>query len=94
MTEAPPPWTVFPEMGANDPAKQGAEETYIDLEWLPFWQTLDTEARCDYLDRWNATSEWREVIAERYEPDDFDVEEDARDSAIWAAARMRDGGSR
>lgn len=90
MTEAPPPWIVFPEMSANDPATQGAEEAYIDLEWLPFWQALHAEARLEYLDRWNATAEWRDVIAERYDPEGFDVEEDARDSAAWAEARTTD----
>lgn len=90
MTGPPPPWIVFPDLRANDPAKQGAEEAYIDLEWLPFWQTLDPDARSKYLNRWNTTAEWREVIAERFEQGEFDVEEDARDSATWAAARSRD----
>lgn len=91
MTEAPPPWIVFPEMRATDPATQGAEEAYIDLEWLPFWQTLHAEARRRYLDRWNATAEWRDVITERYDPEGFDVEEDARASAAWRQAQKSNG---
>ncbi len=35
------PWIVFPDLHPNDPATQGVEEAYIDLEWLPFWQALD-----------------------------------------------------
>lgn len=87
MTQTPPPWIVFPALRPNDPATQGAVEAYVELEWLPFWQALDADARSEYLDRWDATDEWRDVIAERYDPEGFDVEEDARDSAAWAAAR-------
>lgn len=83
MAEAPPPWIVFPDLHPNAPATQGFEEAYIDLEWLPFWRSLDDRQREDYLRRWTATVEWREVIAERFEPKGFDVEEDARDSAAW-----------
>lgn len=87
MTEMPPPWVVFPHLGVDNPPKQGGEEAYVDLQWLPFWQTLDAQRRDRYLDRWDATDEWREVIKERYDSEGFDVDEDARDSAAWAAAR-------
>ncbi len=87
MAEAPPPWIVFPDLHPNDPATQGVEEAYIDLEWLPFWRSLGDQQREDYLRRWTATVEWREVIAERFEPESFDVEDDARDSAAWSQSR-------
>lgn len=91
MTELPPPWIIFPDLRPSDPATQGAEEAYIDLEWLPFWRTLDKGARGEYFDRWNAAPEWREVVAERFDQEEFDVEEDAHDSAAWAAARESGG---
>jgi hypothetical protein len=28
----------------------GVEEAYVELEWLPFWQALDADARSEYLD--------------------------------------------
>lgn len=89
MTEMPPPWAVFPHLNANDPPTQGAEEAYVNIQWLPFWQTLDAQRREDYFNRWDATDEWRDVTRERYDSEDFDVEEDARDSAAWAAARAK-----
>lgn len=94
MTEMPPPWIVLPHLGANDPPTQGAEEAYVNLQWLPFWQTLDAQSRGDYLDRWDASDEWRDVIMERYDPEGFDIEEDARESAAWAAARAKGTGPR
>lgn len=89
MTESPPPWIVFPDLRANDPATQGAEEAYIDLDWLPFWRTLNVEERGAYLDRWDASAEWRDVVVERFEQDRFDVEEDARESVAWATSQRR-----
>ncbi|WP_260597541.1 hypothetical protein [Sphingomonas endolithica] len=85
MSEPPPFWIVFPSLGVADGATQGAEEAYLDLEWLPFWSGLDDVAKDSYLDRWNAPKEWREEIAERYDHPGFDVEEDSRDSAAWLA---------
>ena len=83
MSELPPPWIAFPDLTANDPPTQGAEEAYIDLDWLPFWTSMDEAGQAAYLDRWQATAEWRDVIHERYGQEDFDVEEDARESAAW-----------
>ena len=93
MTEYPPPWIVFPHLGPNEPPTQGAEEAYIHREWLPFWRTLDTDARARYLRQWEATAEWRDVIAERYDPEGFDIDEDASDSAAWMASGAHGGGS-
>ena len=83
MTWIPPPWRVFPTLRAEDTPTQGAEEAYIDLKWLPFWQSLGALERQRYLDRWQTSSEWRAVIRERYDPD-FDVEADSRESGDWA----------
>lgn len=83
MPEPAPPWIAFPYLAAYDPPTQGTEEAYIDRGWLPFWLTLDEAGQAAYLDRWQASAEWREVISERYGRRNFDVEEDARDAAAW-----------
>lgn len=86
MTEPPPPWTVFPSLSPDVPPTQGAEEAYIDLDWLPFWSAQTSEAKASYLDRWEASPAWREAIHARYDPPEFDIAEDAADSAAWLRA--------
>lgn len=80
-----PPWIALPDLSPDDPCNQGAGEAYIVLEFLPFWTSLTATAKAAYFDRWNATAEWREVIAERYDSD-LDIEADAKGAEAWAAA--------
>lgn len=89
MSQTPdpvPPWIALPGLDPDEPANQGAAEAYVLLTFLPFWRTLSAEAKTAYLDRWNASAEWRAAIAWRYDQEGFDVEADARDAEAWAAA--------
>ena len=83
MDELPPPWVAIPGLTTDDPATQGLAEVYIDLSWLPFWQSLTVDGKTQYLDRWSASPEWRETIAFRYNHDGFDAEADAREAEEW-----------
>lgn len=83
--EPPPPWIALPDLSPDDPCNQGAGEAYIVLEFLPFWSGLTAVQKAAYLDRWNATPEWRAAVAERYDSD-LDIDADARDAEAWAAA--------
>lgn len=83
MTETPPVWIAFPELTPEDSLNQGAGARYIDFDWLPFWMSLSAPEKEAYLDRWNASPEWREVIHERFDEPSFDMEEDMRESEEW-----------
>ncbi len=89
MDELPPPWVAIPGLSADEPANQGLAETYIVLSWLPFWLSLDADGKARYLDRWSASTEWRDAIAFRYDHEGFDADADARDAKEWADARRR-----
>ena len=89
MDDLPPPWVAIPGLTAGDPANQGFAETYIVLNWLPFWQSLPPDEKAHYLDRWSASPEWREAIAFRYDHEGFDAEADAREADEWANARRQ-----
>lgn len=80
-----PPWEVFPAFtAAMLPAKQGAQEVWYDEEWRPFWASLSPQERQAYLDHWQATAEWRDALEFFFtEPEDFDREEDARESEAY-----------
>ncbi len=86
--EPPPPWIALPGLSPDDPCNQGAGEAYIVLEFLPFWTALTATQKANYLDRWSASTAWREAIAERYDSD-LDIEADAADAEAWAAAHPR-----
>lgn len=89
MEEPPPPWIVFPSLGPDSSLTQGAEEAYVDLEWLPFWSALTPDEKAAHLDRWDASPDWREAISMRYDQLGFDIAEDAADSARWAEQHRR-----
>lgn len=89
MDDLPPPWVAVPGLTAAEPANQGLAETYIDLNWLSFWQSLTPDGKALYLDRWSASPEWRAAIALRYDQEGFDVEADAREADEWATARRQ-----
>ena len=90
MAEPPPPWVAFPSLGPALPPTQGAEEAYIDMDWLPFWSALRADEKAAYLDRWQASPDWREAIELRYGQPGFDVTRDARESAAWAEEHRSD----
>jgi hypothetical protein len=58
-----PPWVVFPDIAPDELAahlKQGAAEPWFDQVWRPFWSALTDLQRAQFLDRWQASSAWRE----------------------------------
>lgn len=83
-----PMWVVFPHLAANDPQNQGAVDGYIDYIWLPYWQSLSEGEKAAYLDEHNASPDWREAIAERYEWEGLDEDGDPiRKTPSWLERR-------
>lgn len=84
-----PPWVAFPAFPPSAmPATQGAEEQWFDEQWRPFWLALNAQEQRNYLDYWQANSEWREALnLFFYRLDDYDPEEDLRESEAIAAER-------
>jgi hypothetical protein len=80
-----PPWKVFPAFTPSMlPATQGAEESWFDEEWRPFWASLSPLERHAYLDHWDATEEWRDALEFFFsKPPEFDSEADAHESAAY-----------
>lgn len=74
---------MFPELNPRELAgylRQGVTEAYFFNHWRPFWSSLDSGQREQYLDHWNASSEWREAIAFHSNDDSgFDAEADVRE---------------
>jgi len=75
-SEPQPLWVVFPDISAGEVHNQGAVDGYIEHVWLPFWMQCTEEQKSAYLDRYEATDEWREAIAFRYEWDGIDEDGD------------------
>jgi len=86
----PPPWVAFPDIEPAELSrylKQGATEAWFDQQWRPFWSSLSPDQQRDYLDRWHATTEWREAVAFYFNSDPaFDIEQDGRESEAYLAA--------
>jgi hypothetical protein len=61
---------------------------YIDLNWWPSWKTLSLSDKAAYLDRWNASEEWRSAIKGLYDPQDIDWEAEEREAAERRAASV------
>ena len=79
MEEPRPMWDIFPDLSADDVQNQGAVDAYIDHIFLPYWQSLSECLKAAYLDKHNATDDWRANIAKRYEWAGVDDEGDP----IW-----------
>ncbi len=58
-----PPWIAFPD---SEPWwggwRQGNAEGWLILVWLPFWRNLDNKAKADYVEKWDASADWREYL--------------------------------
>lgn len=59
-----PPWVRYPGV---DPwwggFRQGNSEAWLHYIWLPFWRSLDADARKAYLERWRPPKEeWVEYL--------------------------------
>jgi hypothetical protein len=62
-----PPWEAFPEYDSFTPAwRQGAGEYWMHDAWWPFWEQLSWTERAAYLDRWDASEDWREYLTTVY----------------------------
>ncbi len=72
-------WRVFPNLRAEEVHNQGVVDGYIDSIWWPYWKSLSEQEKSVYLDKYLASPEWRENIAERYEWDGLDEHGDP----IW-----------
>lgn len=63
--EIVPPWIAYPE---SDPWwggwRQGNSEGWLVLVWLPFWHNITDEARVNYIEKWNASADWREYLGD------------------------------
>ena len=77
-------------MNPWEPATHGMPEVYIGLSWWPYWNTLTPGEKALYLDRWNASEEWRSAIKGLYDPQDIDWEAEAREADEWRAANVKD----
>jgi hypothetical protein len=60
----PPPWRAFPTYSPVTMGwRQGNGEYWMMRVWQPFWSGLSPTERSQYLDRWEAPTEWREWYA-------------------------------
>jgi hypothetical protein len=61
--EQPPPWIVYPDSAPFWGGwRQGESEAWLLEIWLPFWNSLPSEGRLKYLNKWEAPTEWREHV--------------------------------
>lgn len=59
-----PPWRVFPGQTPDGEIWQfGHGATWWRRAWQPFWEPLASEARDDYLRRWEAPDVWAAKLA-------------------------------
>ncbi|GBQ98558.1 hypothetical protein AA23498_3265 [Acetobacter nitrogenifigens DSM 23921 = NBRC 105050] len=65
-------------MGPWEPVGQGLQQSVM-VDWAPFWRNLTDEQKEDYLNRWNASPEWRDAIDARYNVTDEELAEEARE---------------
>lgn len=57
-----PPWEVMPDVNPSDvPWKQGDLEPYMD-SWFNHWNSLDEDARKNYLNELKAPDNWKEYL--------------------------------
>lgn len=66
-SEVIPPWVRYPNESPHSPFwRQGNAEAYLDYVWRPFYEALPDEVQGQYLDRWNADSEWRDFLSQSF----------------------------
>lgn len=84
LEQCEPPWVAFRQLQVEELAshlKQGTAEPWFDQKWRPFWASLSSSERRQYLDHWQATPEWREALRFFFEETpDFDAEADLAES--------------
>lgn len=88
MEEVAPPWIALPNLAPGEDTTQGIGAAYYDLNFVPFWASLDRDKKAAYLDRWNASPKWREWIAFALDnAEGIDFEAEARESETELAFR-------
>lgn len=60
--ELPAPWVAFPRANPYTGFKQGINESWMRDAWTPFWSSLSSKERDEYLARYKASPEWRERL--------------------------------
>ena len=60
--EIEPPWIAFPNSSPIHGWNQGYQQEWKNNVWLPFWRGMTEAEREDYLNRRQASSEWRETL--------------------------------
>ncbi|NOK63934.1 MAG: hypothetical protein GFH27_549319n114 [Chloroflexi bacterium AL-W] len=61
--EIEPPCVAYPE---QEPWwggwRQGYSEAWLHEVWFPFWKKLGLKERMAYVEKWQASPEWREYL--------------------------------
>lgn len=61
--EIVPPWIAFPD---SDPWwggwRQGNSQGWLVLVWIPFWRHLNDREKLAYIEKWDASADWREYL--------------------------------
>lgn len=84
-----PPWIIFPEITPDDLSahtRQGRAEPYFDEVWRPFWFSLSTEQKTEYLDHWWTSAAWRDAMSIFDVEPELYLEGDAREFEAYLAA--------
>jgi hypothetical protein len=61
--DVPPPWIAFPRQDSYSGFWKQSGEPWMASVFRPFWEALDSRAKSEYLERWSAPDDWRELLA-------------------------------
>lgn len=56
--EIEPPWVKYPGFPPGDSFWRQPGEAWFFYIWLPYWQSLSSAAKDQYLTRWSIPDEW------------------------------------
>lgn len=57
--EIEPPWVYAPEFEPGRAFWRQEGELWFIYVWLPYWESLNSSEREEYLIKWNVPEEWR-----------------------------------
>ena len=63
-----PPWVVFTGSEPYLRWNQGVNEHWRAEAWIPFWRSLESSSRKEYLTRWGAPQDWIEALTDSDNP--------------------------